>query len=509
MLEKFTTLNKYKEEKLSIIAQNQNESLNQKNDTNHPVIKRKNRTRNGINYASNECGAKVIGSNPEAYHPNVILTSSKDSYMLNPCNSPRKWIIIELCEEIGVEEIQIGNYEYFSSIFKDFQVLGSNQYPTKYWDLIGNYTSKNERVLQSFTVKDDPIWYKYIKVRFLSHWGKEFYCPISEVRVYGLPIAEKLNAQLEQDTEYIHQLEKIIDPSSDNDKKKDEHTQTENPLREEYGHFKPKGPNAFDILINDLKQTKNKHIQSDFNEILKDSSINEDSMNFVVPKIEVINNQDNDNDDDDDEVTKKDNTQKTTTTVKKSDILSVSKVFEKVVEKIRSIETKQSLHSGYLKNITLFYYEELINLNGFFSKRYNKTSKEIKDLKQTMKLISDNSTETNKMVNRLINELNDLKILMENRHSFFMIQSIATSLILSLILCFSIVYFIARFNIIPMIKSKSLLVLNKRSDKVKLNTKNDTKIVSKPINRPNGVYIPIKKKIEKEGKKELKRSISF
>lgn len=37
--------------------------------------------------------------------------------------------MIELCEQIGIDTIMIGTFEYFSSLFKDFQVFGSNQFP--------------------------------------------------------------------------------------------------------------------------------------------------------------------------------------------------------------------------------------------------------------------------------------------------------------------------------------------------------------------------------------------
>lgn len=477
-IEKFTTLNKYKEEKLSIIAQNQNnENLGQKESTNSYLPKkRKPRTKNRINYASVECGAKIIETNPEAFNPYVVLTKSKDGYMLNPCNSQRKWIIVELCEEIGIQDIQIANYEYFSSLFKDIQILGSNQFPTKYWDLIGNYSAKNERSLQSFEVTEDPIWYKFIKIRFLTHWGQEFYCPISEIRVYGLPIVEKLNAQLDEDTAYIHRLEKIIDPEST---KKEE-----SPTKMDVESFRFEENNVINLIFD--QQSDERILQTQIKEFLKEDQHND--IQILVPNIESLD------DEDEDEIKKEEIN--IPTNKKSSDILSVTKVFEKVVEKIKSVETKQSLYSGYLKNITLFYYQELLNLNEFFSKRYNTTNKEIKEFKQTFSSLSSNTNETHKMISRLESELNDIRALMEDRHTFFIIQTISTSIILSVILCFSIVYFIIRLNIIPAIKSKSLLVLNRRNmnNVLKMNAVNNHANHSK----------------KKKGSiAQLKRSVSF
>ncbi len=57
---------------------------------NIPVSKTKN------NYASVDCGAKVIATNPEAQNPTAVLQENKDIYMLNPC-SAKIWYALPLC----------------------------------------------------------------------------------------------------------------------------------------------------------------------------------------------------------------------------------------------------------------------------------------------------------------------------------------------------------------------------------------------------------------------------
>ena len=42
------------------------------------------------NYASKDCGAKIVATNPEAENANRVLTSVKDDYMINPCKA-KKW----------------------------------------------------------------------------------------------------------------------------------------------------------------------------------------------------------------------------------------------------------------------------------------------------------------------------------------------------------------------------------------------------------------------------------
>lgn len=56
------------------------------------------------NYASKECGAKVLFANDEAENRNAVLNDKeRDDYMRNPCErAQNKFLIIELCENIQV-----------------------------------------------------------------------------------------------------------------------------------------------------------------------------------------------------------------------------------------------------------------------------------------------------------------------------------------------------------------------------------------------------------------------
>jgi len=175
---------------------------------------RKIKNKNRINYASHDCGAKVLAANDEAVDASAVLFSSKDRYMLNPCSAPRQWIVLELCEEVGIDEIRIGNFEFFSSMIKELQILASHQYPTTSWALLGKFTLSDERELQSLDFGEEseahPEWFKYIKIRILSHWGKEYYCPITEIQVHGLPYVEKLQRELLQSSQDLKYLETMM-----------------------------------------------------------------------------------------------------------------------------------------------------------------------------------------------------------------------------------------------------------------------------------------------------------
>ncbi|XP_049533158.1 uncharacterized protein LOC125949815 isoform X2 [Anopheles darlingi] len=135
------------------------------------------------NYAAPECGAKIIASNPEAQSTGSVLTAPKDEYLLNPCTS-KIWFVVELCEPVQAERIELANFELFSSSPKDFTVSVSNRFPTRDWANVGRFTAKDERDVQSFPLHPH-LFGKFVRVEILSHYNQEHFCPVSLFRVYG------------------------------------------------------------------------------------------------------------------------------------------------------------------------------------------------------------------------------------------------------------------------------------------------------------------------------------
>ncbi|XP_047674793.1 SUN domain-containing ossification factor-like isoform X2 [Tachysurus fulvidraco] len=160
------------------------------------------------NYASVECGAKILASNPEAKSTSAILMENVDVYMLNPCSN-KIWFVIELCQPIQVKQLDIANFELFSSTPKDFLVSISDRYPTNKWSKLGTFHAREERTVQSFPL-DEHLYAKYVKVELLSHFGSEHFCPLSLLRVFGTSMMEEyeLNSEpserlnLDEDDDY-------------------------------------------------------------------------------------------------------------------------------------------------------------------------------------------------------------------------------------------------------------------------------------------------------------------
>ena len=63
--------------------------------------------RRSKNYASPDCGAKIVAANPESRSVRNVLVSTRDEYMLNTCKT-RIWFVVQLCEAIQAKKIELG-----------------------------------------------------------------------------------------------------------------------------------------------------------------------------------------------------------------------------------------------------------------------------------------------------------------------------------------------------------------------------------------------------------------
>lgn len=159
-----------------------------------------------FNYASSDCSARVHAAHKSAKSVSSILASKKDRYMLSPCAEKNQFVVVELCDDIRIDTVQLANYEFFSGVFKDFSVYVAKTYTDPdAWTFAGTYRAQNVRgvqvrrvlstmkrlftmfSMQSFhtptTLSD---FYRFIRIEFHSHYGNEYYCPLSLLRVYGL-----------------------------------------------------------------------------------------------------------------------------------------------------------------------------------------------------------------------------------------------------------------------------------------------------------------------------------
>ncbi|KAJ2993219.1 hypothetical protein NUW58_g1908 [Xylaria curta] len=141
-----------------------------------------------FSYSSFDAGATVKKTSPGAKNPTAILVENKDSYMLLECGTKNKFFIVELSDVILIDTVVIANFEFFSSMVRQFQISISDRYPVKLdkWKVLGTFEARNSRNIQPFLIENPQDWARYIRVEILSHYGNEYYCPVSLLRVHGL-----------------------------------------------------------------------------------------------------------------------------------------------------------------------------------------------------------------------------------------------------------------------------------------------------------------------------------
>jgi len=166
--------------KIKSQAQSPNEGQGQEEEQNKPVM---------VDYANKSTGALILEKSPDFQGTSHLLVADKDKYAMIPCDKEGvKYVTIGLSEDILVKSIKLSSYEKFSSRTKRFEVLGSQTYPVMTeWEKLGTFDAKpwyKENKEQSFEL-ERPSWARYLKFRFLDHYGDEHYCAYTQIKVHG------------------------------------------------------------------------------------------------------------------------------------------------------------------------------------------------------------------------------------------------------------------------------------------------------------------------------------
>lgn len=127
-----------------------------------------------FNYASTDCSSRVHNTHRGAKSASAILTSKKDRYMLSPCASPNQFVVVELCDDIRIDTVQLANFEFFSGVFKEFTVSVAKTYLTEQdeWIFAGSYKARNIRGVQVSVLYITPVPFNdihYSLMNLFSH----------------------------------------------------------------------------------------------------------------------------------------------------------------------------------------------------------------------------------------------------------------------------------------------------------------------------------------------------
>ncbi|KAG9308814.1 UNC-like C-terminal-domain-containing protein [Chiua virens] len=170
-----------------------------------------------FDYANLDCSARVHMSHKSAKSVSSILSSKKDKYMLSPCSADSQFVVVELCDDIRIDTVQLANFEFFSGVFKDLSVSVAKTYTgtDEGWTPAGTYRAKNVRGVQSFHLPTSlRDFYRYIRIDLHSHYGHEYYCPVSLLRVYGLTHLEEWKWEMWQAESLARLKDAATQPSS-------------------------------------------------------------------------------------------------------------------------------------------------------------------------------------------------------------------------------------------------------------------------------------------------------
>jgi hypothetical protein len=159
-------------------------------------------TYTSVDYASKSAGALIIEKSSSFKGTSNLLNGDKDKYAIAPCED-KKFVVVSLSEDILVKQIKLANYERFSSSVKEFQVMGSQTLGK--WFEMGTYMAKNNKSgnINGEQVFDllEPAWARYLKFKFLSHHGVEYYCTYSQIKVHGSTMVQGFHEQWEESEE--------------------------------------------------------------------------------------------------------------------------------------------------------------------------------------------------------------------------------------------------------------------------------------------------------------------
>ncbi|RSL63980.1 hypothetical protein CEP53_004228 [Fusarium sp. AF-6] len=173
-----------------------------------------------FSYSSFDAGATVLKSSPGAKNAKAILVENKDSYMLLECSAPRKFVIVELSDDVLIDTVVIANFEFFSSMVRLFRVSVSDRYPVKpdKWKELGSFEARNSRDIQPFLVENPQIWAKYVRIEFLTQYGNEYYCPVSLIRIHGSRMLDSWKERDDDSHEEPEELQQLPSPEDESAK---------------------------------------------------------------------------------------------------------------------------------------------------------------------------------------------------------------------------------------------------------------------------------------------------
>jgi hypothetical protein len=174
-----------------------------------PSLPSLNADRDRFNYAAFDAGAKLLSTSEGMKKGNSILIADDDRYMMVPCTHPSKTFVIQLSEDIILDEIELANFEHYASSIKEFEVLGSATHPTTSWMQLGTFLALPTTQKQLFSLPGKE-WVRFIKIRWISHYGEEYYCTLTYLKVYGMTMLETFREEMQNSEKDVSEIKEEL-----------------------------------------------------------------------------------------------------------------------------------------------------------------------------------------------------------------------------------------------------------------------------------------------------------
>ena len=151
-----------------------------------------------VDYASAQSGGKILAHSDGLRGVSDVLATDENRYLLTLCSN-KVWFTIRLSEEIFVEKLAFVSSELFASTFRHIQVLGSRQYPTNEWRVLGEIETNPMETHEWFDLSASgqcsKCYVKFLKIRVLTHHALEGYtnCALTRIQVVGNTVLQSLD----------------------------------------------------------------------------------------------------------------------------------------------------------------------------------------------------------------------------------------------------------------------------------------------------------------------------
>ena len=149
-------------------------------------------------------------SSPGMKKASAILSSDDDSYMMTPCSSAAKYVIVQLKEDILLDLVELVNREHYSSSIQHFSLYGSNVYPTDEWVSLGRFWADETQQAQYWRLDAGDYAVRYVKLIWETWWKDEYYCTLTQLGVYGRSVLEAFREDLDDSAEVLREVEQVL-----------------------------------------------------------------------------------------------------------------------------------------------------------------------------------------------------------------------------------------------------------------------------------------------------------